>query len=126
MTNINDDAYTKTTKIGIDEVVRNLITHLGATLVAALADVRDRKLPNKWAKTEGAVTPRLESERRLRAAHHIWNEVAEAHDQTIARHWFIGLNPLLGDVEPFMAIREGRFAEVIAAARAFNRDTANS
>jgi hypothetical protein len=120
-TDIKHGAHQRTTKMDIDEVVRQLLEHLGPTLVAALADVRDRKLPSKWAKPDG-VQPRLESERRLRAAHQIWCEVESENDQTIARSWFIGMNPLLGDMEPFMAIREGRLAEVAMAARAFNGD----
>ena len=37
----------------------------------------------------------------------------------VVRAWLIGLNPQLDDEAPATAIREGRFKEVLTAARAF-------
>ena len=42
-----------------------------------------------------------------------------ADDDYVARAWFIGVNPRLGDVQPVMALCERKLVETLAAARAF-------
>lgn len=46
------------------------------------------------------------------------DEGAEA-GRDVARGWFIGGKPLLGESAPILAIREDRYAEVRRAAQAF-------
>jgi hypothetical protein len=41
----------------------------------------------------------------------------------VARQWFIGANPWLGDESPVSAIREDRFTDVSAAAGAMVNDS---
>lgn len=112
------DVHYRTIKMDVHELVRQLVGHLGATLVATLAGVRDRKLPYRWAKADGPV-PNDEAIVRLQAAHQIWQLLSGADDDYVARAWFIGVNPRLGDVRPVMALRERKLAETLAAARAF-------
>ena len=112
------DAYLDTTRLSTHELVRQLVRHLGPTLVAALADVRDRKLPHKWAHSDGPV-PRPESLRRLQAAHRAWTAISTADSESVARNWFIGANPRLGEESPIMSLRQGDVAAVLAAAKAF-------
>jgi hypothetical protein len=45
--------------------------------------------------------------------------LADAESDHIARSWFIGANPLLDEVAPFMALREGESQKVLRAAEAF-------
>lgn len=100
------------------EIVRQLNDALGSTLVAALAGVKNRKQPYDWARPDGP-EPRPDAWNRVQFAHQIWTslETEEGHD--VARRWFIGGNPLLGEGTPVMAIREDRHAEVRRAAQAF-------
>lgn len=114
-------AYAATTRLDIHEVVRQLNTHLGPTLVAALAGTRDRKLPIRWAKLAGP-TPGTDYQRRLQLAHRLWAMVAGAESDHVARSWFIGGNPLLEEDTPLTAIREDRRKQVVAAATAFVED----
>lgn len=116
-----DTTYTETTQMGIHQVARELAEALGPTLVAVLAGVKDRKLPPKWALPTGP-TPRAESERKLRTAHRVFTALARNQDAHIARSWFIGLNPLLDEMQPVVALNEGRDREVIEAARSYLRD----
>lgn len=109
-------AHAQSTRLDIHEVVRRLNSHLGATMVAALAGSRDSKLPYKWAK---GTTPNDLAQDRLRDAHRIWTLLADAESDHVARAWFRGSNPLLGESSPVMAIREGRMSEVAHAAEAF-------
>ena len=122
-----DDAvlhHTETVRLPPAELARQLVQHLGPTLVAVLAGVRDRKLPHKWA-TEGGPTPRPEALQRLQVAHRAWCAVAGSEGDDVARAWFIGANPRLDEVPPYEAIREGEFRKVMAAAAAFVDGTDN-
>ncbi|MFC5177500.1 hypothetical protein [Nocardioides taihuensis] len=121
-TGIRNDTHAETIRLDIHEVVRQLNSHLGPTLVATLANVRDSKLPHKWAKADGNV-PRPESMRRLLAAHRIWSDISNADSDTVARAWFIGANPRLGEISPIMALREGDERSALAAAKAFVEGT---
>lgn len=109
-------AHAETMRLDIHEVVRRLNSHMGATMVAALSGSRDSKLPYKWAKS---TVPNAEAQERLRFAHRIWKILADAESDHVARAWFRGTNPVLGEVSPVIAIREGRFAEVAGAADSF-------
>lgn len=115
-------AHQRATKLGLRETVRRLNTSLGATLVSALAGVKDTKLAHKWAKDEGP-QPRPEAVQRLVFAYAQWQLVAEAEGEHVARVWFIGANPWLEHDTPIDGIREGRYKEVATAARALVDDS---
>jgi len=115
-------SHYETTRMDIHELVRRLNSHLGATLVATMAGVRDSKLPYRWAKLDGP-TPNPEAEHRLRVAHRTWLMLADAESDHIARAWFIGANPLLDETAPIMALRQGDTQQVIRAAEAFTSGT---
>jgi hypothetical protein len=118
-TDIDTELHTVVTKMGIHEVVRRLNKHLGPTLVAALANVRDRKLPHKWARAEKPVVPGDEAQKRLLEAHRLWLMISDDQSDYIARAWFIGANPRLGEETPIMKLREGELPAVMSAAKAF-------
>lgn len=105
---------------GVSEMVANLNSFLGVTLVATLANVSDRTLPPSWAR-EGALLPNGESLKRLFAAQRIWFQITEVETETIARVWFIGKNPELGGQAPVMALREGKITETELAAKIFTK-----
>ena len=112
----------ETLKMDTHELVRQLNSHLGPTLVALLSGVRDKKLPHKWAKA-GGPTPRDEALARLLMAHRVWSKLSTSENDSIARTWFIGANPRLGEVSPAMKLREGALSEVWDAAAAFASGT---
>lgn len=115
------DAHARTTRLDIHELTRQLTTHLGPTLVAALAGTPDRRLPIRWARVDGT-TPGPAYQRRLQVAHRVWTQLAGAETDHVARAWFIAANPLLEEDTPLTAIRTDRTRAVIAAADAFTRD----
>lgn len=106
-------------QMDIREVVRRLACHLGVTLVAALAGVRDSRLPYRWAEPDGP-TPSMEADARLRTAYRIWLTLTRSESDDTARSWFTGANPLLDGTAPFMALREGDSQKAVKAADAFN------
>lgn len=117
-TDVRTGVHEEATRLDIHELVRRLLVHLGPTLVATLANVRDSKLPHRWAKSDGN-TPRDEPQRRLLAAYEVWRMITAAESDHVARAWFIGANPRLDEASPIMRLREGDDAAVISAAVAF-------
>jgi hypothetical protein len=114
-------AHAGTARLGIREIVRQLNSSLGATLVAALAGSRDPKISYKWARTDGP-EPKPEAQARLQLAHRAWTAVSSVEGEHVARLWFIGANPWLGEVSPIQAISELRSKEVMDAAVAMTED----
>lgn len=110
-------AHAGTARMGIREIVRVLNAALGATLVGALAGSKDRGISYKWQR-DGGPEPKPEHAKRLQVAHRAWKHVSDTEGEHVARLWFIGANPWLGEDSPIDAIREDRFREVMAAATA--------
>ena len=115
------DAHRVAVRTPMFQIVLELNSHLGATLVATLAGVSDRKLPYRWAKTDGP-TPGEDAQLRLQAAYRIWLAMAKSESDHVVRAWFIGANPFLNEVPPVMALREGLVAETVKAADGFLSD----
>lgn len=109
-------AHASSVKDSPQEIAEFMREHLGAALVALLADVDVRSV-NRWAT--GETPPRDAAERRLRAAYQIFR-LLEAHEAAATiRAWFMGMNPQLDDRSPAEAIAADEHREALAAARAF-------
>lgn len=100
------------------DVARELNEVLGPTLVAALPRAEDKELPLRWAKPHGPV-PAPTLVHRLSLAQSVWRQVSAKEDDHLARAFFVGGNPALGEETPLTAIREGRSAELVIAVGAF-------
>lgn len=118
VTTIQTRRHNSTSRMDIHEVVRVLNAGLGSTLVAAASGSKDRKLPLKWAKPDGP-TPSPDFAKRLLHLHRQWTLIEEVDGPDVARQWFIGGNPSLGEQTPLTAIREDRLRDVSAAVDAF-------
>ncbi|SDI93935.1 hypothetical protein SAMN04488693_13611 [Arthrobacter subterraneus] len=114
-------AHARTARLGIREIVRRLNAALGATLVAALAGSKDRRISYKWAQQDGP-NPNPAAVKRLQFAYAQWILVSEAEGEHVARMWFIGANPWLDHDSPIDAIRDDKFRETAAAAAAMVDD----
>jgi hypothetical protein len=57
-------------------------------------------------------------------AHRAYTLLTDAYTPAVALAWFTGRNPQLADDAPLTAIREGRAADVLTAARAYLQGTA--
>jgi hypothetical protein len=114
-------AHAGTARLGIREIVRQLNGALGATLVAALAGARDPKISYKWARTDGP-EPKPGAQARLMPAHRAWTAVAGVEGEHMARMWFVGANPWLGEISPIQAISRLEAKKVMDAAAAMTDD----
>lgn len=109
-------AHAQSTQDPFAEIVSFLKEHLGASLVAFMANV-DSRTVNRWISA--AAAPRDAAERRVRSLYQIY-KLLEPHEapQTI-RAWFMGMNPQLDDESPAESILADRSRDALMAARAF-------
>ncbi|MFC8393632.1 XRE family transcriptional regulator [Streptomyces sp. NPDC057238] len=86
-------------------------------VTAHITGVDDHRQVGRWARERNA--PRIDSESRMRAACQVFARIANCENEHIVRAWMLGMNPQLDDDSPIGATAEGRFKEVMAAARSF-------
>jgi hypothetical protein len=113
-------AHRQTVESSPADVARFLQDVLGQKLVAYVANVSGPRTVARWVA--GDRSPGGEAEDRLRAAFYIFRLLGESESSHVVRAWFAGLNPVLDDMSPATAIREGRLREAVSAARAFLAD----
>ncbi|MDJ0358443.1 hypothetical protein [Paenarthrobacter sp. PH39-S1] len=102
------------------DIVQELCEALTSKLVASLAGVKDPGQVRKWAR--GELNPTQPAEQRLRFAYDVIEEVESAQGLRVAQAWAMSINPRLGYESPLKAIREDRFQETAAAAKALLED----
>lgn len=111
-------AHEHAMQIPIAEAVRELVDFLGATAVAALADVREARAVNQWMNGREPQNPHV-----LRFALQLASMLAAKGDKTIAKAWFFGSNPALGGQSPLTLFRTKPLPDIqvqlLAAAQRF-------
>lgn len=95
---------------------------LGPLLTGALAGNPTPRISLEWAEEDGSLPNDSEAVRMV-LAHKVFDLISHAEGADLARLWFIGGNPWLGDETPVTAIREGRFDQVSGAAAALINGT---
>lgn len=111
--------HREATTASVREVATLLHEVLSRRLTAYIAGVRDAKTVTRWVSGEIGDVRDYEAEQRLRTTYEIVQMLLLEESPRTVRAWFIGLDPLLDDVSPAEAIREGRLKEALSAARAF-------
>ncbi|WP_328735144.1 hypothetical protein [Streptomyces bobili] len=104
-------------KLNIHDVVSQLNSWLGTTLVAVLSGATDKAAPEEWAD-QHSLAPSQNVQNRLWSAHRVWKNIASRRSDEEARLWFTGANPIL-ERSPVLALRIGMTLEVEEAASAF-------
>lgn len=112
------NAHEHAMQIPIAQVVRELVDFLGATTVAALADVRETRAVQQWMTGREPQNPHV-----LRFALQLASMLAESGDTSIAKAWFYGSNPALGGQSPLTLFRTKSLPDIqvplLEAARTF-------
>jgi len=115
------EAHTRAIRLPLPEVVTELSRILGLKLTAYVGNVKETRAVSEWAA--GSREPSAGVQRRLRLALQVADAIARVDGDEVARAWFQGLNPQLGDRSPARLLREGDLdevgPEVVGAARAF-------
>jgi hypothetical protein len=112
------EAHEHAITLPIRNVVRELTDLLGATTVAVIGGVGETRAVHQWMTNREPQRPHV-----LRFALQVATMVAARGDSEVARAWFHGGNPRLGDKVPMLMLRDIPLSEVqgplLAAARAF-------
>ena len=116
------DAFARSVRLPVPQLVTELRDLLGAKLVAYLGGVRETRAVRQWADGERGLQDRVD-EQRLRLAHQVASLIAEKDTPGVVQAWFQGLNPQLDDRSPARLLRDGDPADagpqVLTAARSF-------
>ena len=116
------DAFERSVRVPVPQLVTELRDLLGAKLVAYLGGVRETRAVRQWADGERGLQDRVD-EQRLRLAHQVASLIAEKDTPGVVQAWFQGLNPQLDDRSPARLLRDGDPADagpqVLTAARSF-------
>ena len=110
-----DAAYRDSISEPIVQVVATLRDDLGANLLAYILG-KSASMVNKWAAGRSEVPSAAEG--TLRTVFYV-RTVLSDDSPHVFRAWMIGFNPQLDDATPAEEVRDGRGAQVLAAARAF-------
>lgn len=71
----------------------------------------------RWSS--GDVKPPQATEKLLRDAFQVFELLLTVDSESVARAWFMGMNPQLADTSPAEALAGGQAKTVLAAARAY-------
>jgi len=111
-------AHSHAMEIPISQVVDELVSLLGATTVALIGGVKETRAVAQWLGERLPQRPHV-----LRFALQLATMIASERDTEMARAWFHGGNPHLGDQPPVLLLRNRPLDEIqaalISAARAF-------
>ena len=112
------DSHSHAISIPIERVVEQLVDLLGLTMVAAIGGVGETRAVQQWVAGREPQRPNV-----LRFALQLCLMIATPEDKAVARAWFQGSNPQLGDRIPAMMLRNEPIEDVqgslMAAARSF-------
>jgi hypothetical protein len=112
------DAHRHAMRIPIAQVVKELVAFLGLTTVAGLAGVKETRAVQQWMEGREPQRPHV-----LRFALQLVTMIAREDEPALARAWFHGSNPALGDATPIALFRlrslDEMQPELLNAARAF-------
>jgi hypothetical protein len=103
--------------VDASKIAAALVDVFPELVVASLAGVKGEEPVRKWAEHDSEPTP--SEDRRLRFAYEIFDRIRDACGRGNAASWLLAINPRLGYESPVKAIREDRFEDTAAAARAF-------
>ncbi|TFC63812.1 hypothetical protein [Cryobacterium sp. TMT2-4] len=109
-------AHERSVGLSVTEIAAMLQAQLGQVLLGVIVGKNARTLA-RW--THATVRPPHASEKLLRDTFQVFEILISVHSPEVARAWFMGMNPELGDASPAEALSEGRSREVMAAARSY-------
>lgn len=110
-------AHVQSLGVSPEDIVRRLALVLGRNLLALIVG-RTVRTVDRWLKNDDL---RLEpaDERTVRDTFQVYSLLRSVEGDHTIRAWFMGMNPQLEESSPAEALAEGRFREVMAAAKAF-------
>jgi hypothetical protein len=112
------NAHERAMSLPIEDVVKELVGLLGLTTVAMVGGVGETRAVTQWSTGRTPQRPNV-----LRFTLQVASMILNEKDPNVARAWFHGSNPHLGDQAPAVLLRDKPLpeiqGEIMAAARAF-------
>jgi hypothetical protein len=111
-------AHEHAMEIPIEDVIRELVALLGATTVAVIGGVKETRAVTQWLTGRAPQRPHV-----LRFALQLATMISNHADREIAKAWFHGSNPHLGDAIPMLMLRDDKLSDIqgpmLTAVRSF-------
>lgn len=114
---VRTSAHVDALEVSPDDIIRQLADVLSKPVVAFIFG-KDERTISRWIENP-QLRLRADDEQRARNTYQIYALLAPSEGSHTVRAWFMGMNPQLEDEAPAEALAEGRYREVMAAARAY-------
>lgn len=112
------EAHRKAVNADLKTMASTLVDVLGRPVTAYIVDVRNVKTVSRWANGDVSQVRDRYSEERLLAGYQVVNLLLEEEvHPSIVRQLMLGMNPVLNDLSPAEALREGNFKGAMDAAK---------
>lgn len=113
------EAHRKAVDADLQTMASTLVEVMGRALVAGMVGIRNPKTISRWASGEVTSVRDRYSEERLIAAYQVVSLLHEDYGSDTIRAFMLGMNPVLNDEAPAIALRDGDFKGAMSAARNF-------
>lgn len=111
------EAHRRAVHADLQTMSSTLVQVLGRVLVAGIVGVRNPKTISRWASGEVTSVRDRYSEERLLATYQIVTFLQDYEADATIRAFMIGMNPELNDQSPARGLIDGRYTDVMAAAK---------
>ena len=113
------ELHRKAMNADLETMASTLVNVMGRAIVAGIVGIRNPKTISRWANGEVTSVRDRYSEERLIAAYQVTILLQEHYGNDTIRSFMLGMNPVLNDESPAIALRDGDFKGAINAARNF-------
>lgn len=103
----------------LQTMASTLVDVMGRALIAGIVGIRNPKTISRWANGDVTSVRDRYSEERLIAAYQVTILLQEHYGNDTIRAFMLGMNPVLDDESPAIALRDGDFKGAMNAARNF-------
>lgn len=103
----------------LETMASTLVQVLGRPIVAGIVGIRNPKTISRWANGQVTSVRDRYSEERLIATYQVIHLLQEDFGSDTIRAFMLGMNPVLNDEAPAIALRDGNFKGAMDAARNF-------
>ena len=103
----------------LETMASTLVAVMGRAIIAGIVGIRNPKTISRWASGEVTSVRDRYSEERLIATYQVVSLLMEAYGKDTIRSFMLGMNPVLNDESPAVALRDGDYNGAMNAARNF-------
>lgn len=111
------EAHRKAVEADLQTMASTLVEVLGRPITAGIVGIRNPKTISRWASGEVTSVRDRYTEERLYATYQVISLLQEDFGSDTIRTFMLGMNPILHDEAPAIALRDGNFKGAMDAAR---------